>query len=120
MTAKEAGAGGGVGAAPLACLHDSQGSCPAVGLVDVFGLVVANAASHVAKPERQALRLVCRNICDVLDAAILPSGLTVWADRLAEGAAGAQQLERYLARPGCCPPASLTIRAKFDMTEQQL
>lgn len=58
-------------------------AAPSAGLADVVGLlglvVVADAPPALTKSDRQALRPVCRNVRDALDAAspaALPSGST--------------------------------------------
>lgn len=107
-------------AAPLGAAHEhgrgphaGRAGAP-VGLAAVVGLVVVIAPAALASPERQALRLACCSVRDALDAAVIPSGLVIWTDRLKrkQGATRAQQLACFITRPGCGPPVSITIRAE--------
>lgn len=79
------------------------------GLADVVKLVVANRAAAnrpLPRCDRASLRLVSRDVCTAQDTAGLTNGrLTILADRVPEGAIGAQQLARLVARPGCSPTA---------------
>lgn len=94
----------------------SSATTAQTGLAAVVGLVWANAATGLSPAERRALRLVCWDVCEAHDAASQPQGLTVRADRLPQGAAGAQQLARFLRRTSCSLPASLTISNSIGTT----
>lgn len=76
------------------------------GLADVVGLVAANAAAVLDCKDRWALRLLCRAMCEALDAS-RPRDLTISAGDLPGG--GKRALARFFGRPGCSLPASLSI-----------
>lgn len=94
-------------------------------MAGVLKLVVANLPPPaLADPERKALRQVCRDARDELDAFVLLGGLKIRVNQVPKGADGAQHLARFFGRPCCVRPTSITIIASLKkhaaVTEPQL